>query len=109
MNSRPIPTARRLSRIVLGGWAFAPAAIGGGAAPTPDLAQLSNTAAIGQLLYTKYIFFFQVAGFVLLVAMIGAIVLTLRHKVGVKRQVIADQVARSQTVELHKVEPGRGI
>ncbi|MCX5512017.1 NADH-quinone oxidoreductase subunit J [Kaistia algarum] len=94
--------------IAISGWAFAPTALGG-ASPTPDMAQISNTAAIGQLLYTKYIFFFQIAGFVLLVAMIGAIVLTLRHKPGVKRQVIADQVARSQIVELHKVEPGQGL
>ena len=94
--------------VALAGWAFAPDAMAG-AAPTPNLTTVSNTAAIGQLLYTKYIFFFQAAGFVLLVAMIGAIVLTLRHKTGVKRQVIADQVARSETVELHKVEPGRGV
>ena len=56
---------------------------------------MSNVAAIGALLYTRYIFFFQMAGLVLLVAMIGAIVLTLRHKVGVKRQDIARQVART--------------
>ena len=55
---------------------------------------VSNAEAIGRVLYTDYIYFFQAAGMVLLVAMIGAIVLTLRHKPGVRRQVIADQVAR---------------
>jgi NADH-quinone oxidoreductase subunit J len=56
---------------------------------------LTNAEAIGRVLYTQYIYFFQAAGMVLLVAMIGAIVLTLRHKPGVRRQVIADQVART--------------
>ncbi len=95
--------------IVLSGWAFAPNIIGTVVSPIPDPAKISNTAAIGHLLYTRYIFFFQSAGFVLLVAMIGAIVLTLRHKPKVKRQVIADQVHRSQTVELHAVKPGQGV
>jgi NADH-quinone oxidoreductase subunit J len=63
------------------------------------------------VLYTRYVYFFQVAGLVLLVAMIGAIVLTLRHKPGVKRQNIADQVARSPAtaIELKQVRPGQGI
>ena len=95
--------------IVLSGWAFAPEVAGTVAAPIPDPNQVSNTAAIGQLLYTRYIFLFQAAGFVLLVAMIGAIVLTLRHKTNVKRQVVADQVNRSQTVELHAIKPGQGV
>lgn len=95
--------------IVLGGWAFAPNVVGNPVQPIPDMAQISNTEAIGRLLYTHYIFFFQTAGFVLLVAMIGAIVLTLRHKPRAKRQNIADQVARTQKVELHSVEPGKGI
>ena len=95
--------------IVLSGWAFAPNVAGNAVQPIPDLNQVTNTAAIGRLLYTHYIFFFQIAGFVLLVAMIGAIVLTLRHKPRVKRQVIADQVARSQKIELRPVEPGKGI
>ncbi len=95
--------------IVLSGWVFAPNIVGTASAPIPNPADVSNTAAIGHLLYTRYIFFFQSAGFVLLVAMIGAIVLTLRHKPNVKRQVIADQVNRSQTVELHAVKPGQGV
>ncbi|BCP53709.1 NADH:ubiquinone oxidoreductase subunit J [Kaistia sp. 32K] len=95
--------------IVLSGWAFAPEVLANPVRPIPEIAQVTNTEAIGRLLYTDYIFFFQTAGFVLLVAMIGAIVLTLRHKPRVKRQVIADQVARTQKVELHSVEPGKGI
>ena len=56
---------------------------------------MTNTEALGRVLYTRYVYFFQAAGMVLLVAMIGAIVLTLRHKPNVKRQNIADQVART--------------
>jgi len=79
--------------------------------PIPPLAEQSNIEAIGRLLYTKYIYFFQTAGMVLLVAMIGAIVLTLRHKEGVKRQDIADQVARTPatSIEVVQVESGKGI
>jgi NADH-quinone oxidoreductase subunit J len=81
------------------------------AAPTPPLEEVSNVAAIGALLYTRYIFFFQMAGLVLLVAMIGAIVLTLRHKEGVKRQTIARQIARdpATAVDVVQVETGRGL
>jgi NADH-quinone oxidoreductase subunit J len=63
------------------------------------------------VLYTKYIYYFQAAGLVLLVAMIGAIVLTLRHKAGVKRQDIADQVARTKeaAMEIRQVRPGQGL
>jgi NADH-quinone oxidoreductase subunit J len=72
---------------------------------------LSNTEMIGQVLYTDYIYFFQAAGLVLLTAMIGAIVLTLRHKPGVRRQSIADQVARTAEtgMSLIKVKVGEGI
>jgi NADH-quinone oxidoreductase subunit J len=72
---------------------------------------LSNAEAIGRLLYTNYVYFFQAAGLVLLVAMIGAIVLTLRHKPGVKRQVIADQVLRTPAkgMRLVTIKPGEGI
>ena len=63
------------------------------------------------MLYTQYFLFFQAAGLILLTAMVGAIVLTLRHKVGVKRQNISDQVARSPktAVELRKVASRAGI
>ena len=79
------------------------------ALPTPD--KLTNTAALGQILYTRYIYFSQAAGLVLLVAMIGAIVLTLRHKPNVRRQNIADQVARTRAtaIEIRQVRPGQGI
>ena len=79
--------------------------------PMPDLAQRTNTEALGDILYTNYVFYFQLAGLVLLVAMIGAIVLTLRHKTGVKRQSIAVQVARrpEDAIEIKKVESGKGI
>jgi NADH-quinone oxidoreductase subunit J len=72
---------------------------------------ISNTEALGRVLYTDYVYYFEVAGFVLLVAMIGAIVLTLRHKVGVKRQDIAQQVARTKAtaMEIRKVTPGQGL
>ena len=71
----------------------------------------SNTEALGLVLYTRYVYFFQIAGMVLLVAMIGAIVLTLRHKPNVKRQNIADQVGRTRdaAVELKHVRPGQGL
>ncbi len=71
---------------------------------------LSNAEAIGRLLYTNYVYFFQAAGLVLLVAMIGAIVLTLRHKPGVRRQVIADQVLRTPAkgMRLVSLKPGEG-
>jgi NADH-quinone oxidoreductase subunit J len=68
--------------LVLGGTFISAATIANTSAPTPQPEAVSNTAAIGQLLYTRYIFFFQTAGLILLVAMVGAIVLTLRHKVG---------------------------
>jgi NADH-quinone oxidoreductase subunit J len=95
--------------LVVGAWT-----IGGGTprvAAAPITAGVSNTEAIGLVLYTKYIYYFQAAGLVLLVAMIGAIVLTLRHKEGVKRQDISDQVARTPAtaIEIRKVQPGQGL
>ena len=86
-------------------------AAGKNASPMASPEGISNTEAIGRVLYTDYIFFFQLAGLVLLVAMIGAIVLTLRHKPGVKRQDISRQVARSPKtgMELVQIKPGEGI
>jgi len=83
-----------------------PLARGAAAAPT-----VTNAEAIGRVLYTNYVYFFQAAGMVLLVAMIGAIVLTLRHKPNVRRQVIADQVARTPKTGLRVVslKPGEGV
>ncbi len=73
-------------------------------------AHLTNTAALGQILYTDYIYYFQTAGLILLVAMIGAIVLTLRHRPGVRRQSVTRQNARTPAlaVELRDVKPGQG-
>jgi NADH-quinone oxidoreductase subunit J len=97
--------------LVLGTWAVAPEAAKAIQAPIPPLDQVSNTQAIGRVLYTTYVHYFQLAGIVLLVAMIGAIVLTLRHKENVKRQDVARQVARTRatSIELRKVRPGQGI
>jgi len=80
-------------------------------APIPSIASTTNTEALGQVLYTRYVYFFQAAGLILLVAMIGAIVLTLRHKPRVKRQNIAEQVARTKAtaIEIVKVRPGQGV
>jgi NADH-quinone oxidoreductase subunit J len=74
-------------------------------------ADVTNAEAIGRVLYTDYVYFFQAAGLVLLVAMIGAIVLTLRHKPGVRRQLVADQVLRSPKTGMRVVDlkPGQGI
>ncbi|MSP81560.1 MAG: NADH-quinone oxidoreductase subunit J [Alphaproteobacteria bacterium] len=81
------------------------------AAPTPSVLDVDNTQALGNLLYTRYVYLFQAAGLILLVAMIGAIVLTHRSRVGVRRQRIAAQIARrpEQTVELRKVASGEGV
>lgn len=72
---------------------------------------MSNVEAIGRVLYTDYIYFFQAAGIVLLIAMIGAITLTLRHKPHIKRQNIADQVNRSaaKAMEIKSVQTGQGV
>ena len=81
------------------------------ALPNASPGGVPNTEVIGRVLYTDYVFFFQLAGLVLLVAMIGAIVLTLRHKPGVKRQDIGKQVARTPKtgMELVQIKPGEGI
>jgi NADH-quinone oxidoreductase subunit J len=79
--------------------------------PIPPADQISNTEAIGLVLYTRYVHFFELAGMVLLVAMVGAIVLTLQHRVRVRRQNISLQNARTPAtaVELRKVRPGQGL
>ena len=97
--------------IVLGGWTLAPEAAASVRSPTPGLEQATNTRALGQLIYTHYLFAFQAAGVILLISMIGAIVLTLRKRGGVRRQDISAQVARrpADTIEVRKVPSGRGI
>ena len=96
--------------LVLSTWAISPHALQTVAAPHAA-AGVTNTEALGLILYTRYVYFFEAAGMVLLVAMVGAIVLTLRHKPHVKRQVIADQVARTPEtgVEIRTVKPGQGL
>ena len=97
--------------VVLGGSLFAPKIGAVAAQPIPPLATRSNTAALGDVLYTDYVLYFQIAGLVLLVAMIGAIVLTLRHKPGVKRQSVPVQVARTPAtaIDIVKVKSGQGL
>ena len=95
--------------LVVGTWEISSDALT--AAGAPSSGNVTNTEALGQILYTKYVYFFEAAGLVLLVAMIGAIVLTLRHKQGVKRQDVSVQVARNPAtaMEVVKVKPGQGI
>ena len=80
------------------------------AAPRPNANEVTNTEAIGNLIYTNYIYFFQAAGLILLVAMIGAIVLTHRSRENVRKQNISDQINRrpEDTIEIKKVTTGSG-
>lgn len=95
--------------LVAGSWVVLPEVASGSVMPID--AGISNTRALGQVLYTRYVYLFEGAGLVLLVAMIGAIVLTLRHKPNVKRQDIAAQVARTPktAIEVVKVKSGQGL
>ncbi len=97
--------------LVFGSWTFADNAQDLRAAVTPAIDETENTVALGQLIYTKYIYMFQAAGLILFVAMIGAIVLTLRHRPDIKRQNILEQIYRdpATAVELKDVKPGQGI
>jgi NADH-quinone oxidoreductase subunit J len=92
--------------LVVGGWVLSPTLLKPAAA-----ANVTNTEALGLVLYTRYAYFFEVAGLILLVAMIGAIVMTLHHKPNVRRQDIGAQVARTRAsaIELVKVKPGQGL
>ena len=94
--------------LVVGGWVIAP---GTGHAAAAAAANVSNTQALGLVLYTTYVYFFEAAGLILLVSMIGAIVMTLHHKPQVRRQNIAAQVARGRAsaIELVNVKPGQGL
>jgi len=97
--------------LVVGAWVIGPDVQQAVATPIPPIARALNAEALGQVLYTRYVYFFQAAGVVLLVAMIGAIVLTLQHKPNVKRQNIAAQIARGKAsaIEIVKVAPGQGL
>ena len=95
--------------LVAGGYAMNPALTKAIASPIPG--NVSNTEALGLVLYTKYIHYFQLSGMILLVAMIGAIVLTLRHKPSVKRQSVPVQNARTKemAMDVRKVPSGQGL
>jgi NADH-quinone oxidoreductase subunit J len=97
--------------LVVGAWAIGAEVPHTITAPIPPADAVTNTEALGRVLYTRYVYFFEVAGLVLLVAMIGAIVLSLHHRSGIKRQRIADQVARTRAtaIDVVQVQSGQGI
>ncbi|PHQ83059.1 MAG: NADH:ubiquinone oxidoreductase subunit J [Thalassobium sp.] len=94
--------------MALGAWDYSDGFAERVAAPAGEV---HNTKALGLLIYDKYIMLFQLAGLILLVAMIGAIVLTLRHRVDIKRQDIVGQMMRdpAKQMELKDVKPGQGL
>ncbi len=96
---------------IVGAWVIAPGVPKAITAPIPSVSDISNTQALGLVLYTRYVYFFEAAGVILLVAMIGAIVMTLHHRRDVKRQDVGAQVARrrSTAVEVVKVKSGEGL
>jgi len=95
--------------LVVGAWAIGPGVPQAITAPIPT--KIPNTEAIGLVLYTRYVYFFEAAGMILLVAMVGAIVLTLQHRVRVRRQDISEQVARTPaaSIDVVKVRSGQGL
>jgi NADH-quinone oxidoreductase subunit J len=97
--------------VVVGGSVISPDIAKTVSMPIPALTERTNTAALGDVLYTNYVYFFEIAGLILLVAMIGAIVLTLKHRTHIKRQNISRQVARTPAtaVEVVTVKPGQGV
>ncbi|OIQ97245.1 NADH-quinone oxidoreductase subunit J [mine drainage metagenome] len=97
--------------MVYGGWTLSPEAPLSAATRIPAASAMSNTDALGRLIYTHYIYLFQASGLILLVAMIGAILLTLRKREGVRKQSIYRQNSRTKasSVEIRKVQSGGGI
>jgi NADH-quinone oxidoreductase subunit J len=97
--------------LALGAWVQADGALGLRQVVTPDMAEVENTKALGLVLYDRYFLLFQLAGLILLVAMIGAILLTLRHRKDVKRQNVLHQMWRdpAKAMELKDVKPGQGL
>jgi len=97
--------------MVLGHWTFAPDYLAARAAVTPAIGDVQNTVALGDLIYSQYIYLFQASGLILLVAMIGAIVLTMRHRPDIKRQDVLAQMYRdpAKAMDLKDVKPGRGL
>lgn len=113
--SRYMPLALLIGAVILmqlgmamGVWSFSEVSAENLAAP---IGETQNTAALGLLIYDKYIILFQLAGLILLVAMIGAIVLTLRHRVDIKRQNVMQQMHRdpAKAMELKDMKPGQGL
>ena len=116
--ARYFPLASLIGLVILmqlallyGAWTQAEGAPGLRQAVTPDLAEVENTRALGLILYDQYFLLFQMSGLILLVAMIGAIVLTLRHRTYVKRQDVLAQMYRdpAKAMELKDVKPGQGL
>ena len=113
--TRYLPLGAAVAALLAGEMVFVAVSVAdkGAAAHNTPLAPtlVTNTEAIGRVLYTDYAYFFQASGMVLLVAMIGAIVLTLRHRRGVLRQNIADQVARTPATGMRivSIESGKGL
>jgi len=97
--------------IGVGAWAQAPQAEGLRQAVTPAMTEVENTRALGLILYDRYFLLFQLSGLILLVAMIGAILLTLRHRKDIKRQNVLQQMWRDpkKAMELKDVKPGQGL
>jgi NADH-quinone oxidoreductase subunit J len=96
---------------IVGAWVIQPGVPKAITAPIPAASDISNTLALGLVLYTRYVYFFEAAGVILLIAMIGAIVLTLQHKPDAKRQVIAEQLARrrASAIDIVKVKSWHGL
>ena len=116
--ARHLPLAALVGLVILmqlallyGAWTSADGAMAQRQAVTPDMAQVDNARALGLILFDQYFLAFQLAGLVLLVAMIGAIVLTLRHRTNVKRQDVLAQMWRdpAKAMELKDVKPGQGL
>lgn len=96
---------------IFGTWVYSDGAEAARQAVTPAISEIHNTEALGLVLYTDHILLFQLAGLILLVAMIGAIVLTLRHRTHVKRQNVIAQMHRdpAKAMEVIDVKPGQGL
>lgn len=116
--ARTMPLALLVGVVILmelslgiGAWVQADGAMGLRAAVAPAAAEVENTRALGLLIYDKYLLLFQLSGLILLVAMIGAILLTMRHRKDIKRQNVLAQMWRdpAKAMELRDVKPGQGL
>lgn len=116
--SRHLPVALLIGVILLlqlgmifGVWQFSDGADAARAAVTPPLNEIHNTKALGLIIYDDYILVFQLSGLILLVAMIGAILLTMRHRKDIKRQNVVEQMHRdpAKAMKLKDVKPGQGL